>query len=125
MPALTFATAFWAMGGWIQSQANTLAIWCMFAQAVPKFQDSSRFVALPTLCKTGTMNPAVHHPHMMGFIAALPLVINVIVFVIIWMRALALHINPYTYPVFVGSKDYGETMGLVTKGRLKVVVIAQ
>ncbi|MDO5522114.1 MAG: DUF5692 family protein, partial [bacterium] len=30
--APTFANALWNKGGWIQNRANTLAIWCMFAQ---------------------------------------------------------------------------------------------
>ena len=30
--APTFAAAFWNKGGWIQNRANTLALWCMFAQ---------------------------------------------------------------------------------------------
>ena len=37
--APTFANAFWNKGGWIQNRANTLAIWCMFAQVLPLFQD--------------------------------------------------------------------------------------
>ena len=32
--APTFANALWNKGGWIQNRANTLALWCMFAQAV-------------------------------------------------------------------------------------------
>ena len=34
--APTFANLFWNKGGWIQNRANTLAIWCMFAQVVPR-----------------------------------------------------------------------------------------
>ena len=33
--APTFANAFWNKGGWIQNRANTLALWCMFAQVFP------------------------------------------------------------------------------------------
>ncbi|MCR4746931.1 MAG: DUF5692 family protein [Clostridiales bacterium] len=48
--APTFANAFWNKGGWIQNRANTLAIWCMWAQVVPMFQLSSRFAAaLPSV----------------------------------------------------------------------------
>ena len=36
--APTFANAFWNKGAWIQNRANTLAIWCMFAQVLPLFQ---------------------------------------------------------------------------------------
>ena len=48
--APTFANAFWNKGAWIQNRANTLAIWCMWAQVVPGFQLSSRFAAaLPSV----------------------------------------------------------------------------
>ena len=48
--APTFANAFWNKGAWIQNRANTLAIWCMWAQVVPLFQLSGRFAAaLPTV----------------------------------------------------------------------------
>ncbi|MBQ1607266.1 MAG: hypothetical protein II092_00195, partial [Lachnospiraceae bacterium] len=44
--APTFANAFWNKGGWIQNRANTLAIWCMFAQIFPVFQLGSKFAAV-------------------------------------------------------------------------------
>ena len=48
--APTFANALWNKGAWIQNRANTLAIWCMFAQVVPQFQLKSRFAAaLPSV----------------------------------------------------------------------------
>jgi len=47
--APTFAAAFWNKGGWIQNRANTLAIWCMFAQVVPLFQLSKTFSVMPTV----------------------------------------------------------------------------
>lgn len=34
--APTFAAALWNKGGWIQNRANTLALWCMFAQVFPR-----------------------------------------------------------------------------------------
>ena len=48
--APTFANAFWNKGAWIQNRANTLAIWCMWAQVVPTFQLVGRFqAALPSV----------------------------------------------------------------------------
>ncbi|MBO4446413.1 MAG: hypothetical protein J5782_05645 [Clostridia bacterium] len=53
--APTFANAFWNKGGWIQNRANTLAIWCMWAQVVPLFQLSGRFAAvLPSVYGNAT-----------------------------------------------------------------------
>nr|WP_305069136.1 DUF5692 family protein [Limosilactobacillus kribbianus] len=112
--APTFAAAFWNKGGWIQNRANTLAIWCMFAQVVPEFQETGKFAVLPVLYKDGVMNPAVHptaaDPHVMGIIAVLSIVINVVVFAIIMKRAKQTHTNPYLHPIFVGTKDYEEAM---------------
>ena len=112
--APTFANMFWNKGGWIQNRANTLAIWCMFAQVFPLFQDHSKFSVLPVLYKDGVMNPPVHptaaDPHMMGIIAVFSIVINVVVFTDIWKRAIKQHINPYLQPVFVGTRDYDEAM---------------
>ena len=55
--APTFANAFWNKGAWIQNRANTLAIWCMWAQVVPAFQLSSRFAAaLPSVYGGATAN---------------------------------------------------------------------
>ena len=47
--APTVANALWNKGGWIQNRANTLAIWCMFAQVVPTFQISKAFSVLPSV----------------------------------------------------------------------------
>ena len=42
--APTFANALWNKGGWIQNRANTLALWCMFAQVFPCLLYTSRCV---------------------------------------------------------------------------------
>ncbi|MBO5513208.1 MAG: hypothetical protein J5961_01295, partial [Mogibacterium sp.] len=53
--APTFANALWNKGAWIQNRANTLAIWCMWAQVVPAFQLSSKFAAaLPSVYGNAT-----------------------------------------------------------------------
>lgn len=38
--APTIAALCWNKGGWIMNRANTLAIWCMFAQVFPLFQET-------------------------------------------------------------------------------------
>jgi hypothetical protein len=38
--APTIAALGWNRGGWIMNRANTLAIWCMFAQVFPLFQET-------------------------------------------------------------------------------------
>ena len=47
--APTFANALWNKGAWIQNRANTLAVWCMFAQAVPTFQICKKFSVMPSV----------------------------------------------------------------------------
>lgn len=51
--APTFANALWNKGGWIQNRANTLALWCMFAQVFPLFQDESRFTTISSVYADG------------------------------------------------------------------------
>ncbi|MDC7300677.1 DUF5692 family protein [Agathobacter ruminis] len=132
--APTFANALWNKGGWIQNRANTLAIWCMFAQVVPLFQLSENFSVLPSLYKgatgsaldlydkaiavyqsgTNTANEVVAgmgitaNPIPQGVVSILALAINVIVLAVIIKRAKAAHINPYKADVFVGTKDFVE-----------------
>lgn len=47
--APTVVNALWNKGAWIQNRANTLAIWCMFAQVVPTFQICKTFSVMPSL----------------------------------------------------------------------------
>ena len=112
--APTFAAAFWNKGGWIQNRANTLAIWCMFAQVFPLFQDQGKFSVLPVLYTDGLMDKTVHpataDPHMMGVIAVLSIAVNLVVFASIMKRAKKQHKNPYKNEIFVGTRDFEEAM---------------
>lgn len=112
--APTFAAAFWNKGGWIQNRANTLALWCMFAQVFPLFQDSSVFSTrtsvYPVDYVMGATAPASANPTAQGVIAVLSLLVNVVVLAAIIKRAKAKNINPYKQEVWVGTKDYNEAM---------------
>lgn len=117
--APTFAAAVWNKGGWIQNRANTLAIWCMFAQIVPAFQDYSKFSVLPSIYgntydKIGYMDasirPTVAHPQAQGVIAVASIVINVVVLAFIIKRSVELKRNPYKNEIWMGTKDYEEAM---------------
>lgn len=112
--APTFANMFWNKGGWIQNRANTLAIWCMFAQVFPLFQDQGKFAVLPVLYADGFMDAATHptaaNPTAMGVIAIVALVANVCVFCHIMMQAKKLHKNPYKEEIFTGTRDFEEAM---------------
>ncbi|MBP5453016.1 MAG: hypothetical protein J6X48_01305 [Lachnospiraceae bacterium] len=127
--APTFANAFWNKGGWIQNRANTLAIWCMFAQVFPLFQITTPFSTLPSLYKGAVENGITAldmtkitsaselaskgitaDPTAQGVVAILALAVNVICLGVIFKRAKALHVNPYKNEVFVGTKDFEEAM---------------
>jgi hypothetical protein len=97
--APTVANALWNKGGWIQNRANTLALWCMFAQVFPMFQDYSNFSV------QSVMNPAINTA-----IAAAALVINVVVLADILRRAKAKGINPWKHEINRGSADFEKAL---------------
>lgn len=97
--APTVAAFFWNKGGWIQNRAFTLAIWCMFAQCVPAFQDYSVFSV-----------QSVNNPNVNLVVSVIALVANVAAFAYIMYRARKLKVNPYLNEVFVGTRDYDQAM---------------
>ena len=119
--APTFANFLWNKGGWIQNRANTLAIWCMFAQVFPMFQDGSVFSVVPVLYEKGTIAAATaagSHPilgtaSVQGFISVLSIAINVVAFGYILKKSFANKKNPYKNEVFTEQKDYKEAMARV------------
>ncbi|MDO4623075.1 MAG: DUF5692 family protein [Eubacteriales bacterium] len=135
--APTFANALWNKGAWIQNRANTLAIWCMFAQVLPLFQLSDTFSVLPSVyggaqelginaltlyekaiavynSGVNTSNEVIAelgitaNPTMQGVWSILALAANVICIAVIIKRSKANKINPFTSDVWVGTKDYEE-----------------
>lgn len=111
--APTFANALWNKGGWIQNRANTLALWCMFAQVFPLFQDASVFTTVPSIYGEGgiaaassaTM-PTVAEPHMQGVISVLSIGINVVALAFIIKRSVEQKKNPYKNEIFTDTKDF-------------------
>ena len=122
--APTFANMFWNKGGWIQNRANTLALWCMFAQVFPLFQVDGIFSTLPVLYKyTGAstgmelskltleqMNAAGAYPVAQGVMSILAVVANVICIAVIIKRAVEQKKNPYKNEIFAGTRDYDQAM---------------
>ena len=108
--APTFANALWNKGGWIQNRANTLALWCMFAQVFPLFQDEGRFAVLPVLYSDGVMNPAVRpasaDPTMQGVVAIIALAVNVVALAFIIKRSIEQKKNPYRSEIFTDQRDF-------------------
>lgn len=115
--APTFANALWNKGGWIQNRANTLALWCMFAQVFPLFQDASRFTTVTSLygeggiaAATGAAMPTVADPKMQGIISVLSIMVNIVAFAFILKRAKAKKTNPWKKEIFTDTKDFQEAM---------------
>ena len=97
--APTVANFFWNKGGWIQNRANTLALWCMFAQVFPMFQDYSVF----------SVN-SVNNPSINLVVSLIALAVNVAAFGYIMYRAKKLGVNPYKREVFKGTRDFDQAM---------------
>jgi len=111
--APTFANFLWNKGGWIQNRANTLAMWCMFAQVFPLFQDNSRFTTVSSVyagggaaAAMGSSMPTAADPKMQGVISVLSIAINVLALAWIIKRAKEQGINPYKQEVFSDTKDF-------------------
>ncbi len=123
--APTFANMLWNKGGWIQNRANTLALWCMFAQVFPLFQDTAPFNVLPslypatyTVADMAAGAPSSVNPTAQGVISIISLAVNVLVFAFIIKRAKKAHINPYTHDVFTDQKDYIEACERLADGEI-------
>ena len=108
--APTVANALWNKGGWIQNRANTLALWCMFAQVFPLFQDRSIFTTIPVLYADGFMDAAVRptlvNPVPQGVISILSIGINALALALIIKRSKGQKKNPYKQEIFTDTKDF-------------------
>lgn len=97
--APTVANMLWNKGGWIQNRANTLALWCMFAQVFPMFQDYSVF-----------STNSVNNPSVNLVVSVIALAVNVAALAYIIYRAKKLGVNPYKHEVFKGTRDFEQAM---------------
>lgn len=82
-------------GAWLQHRAQTLAIWCMFAQTFPTFQDASRFRV-----------DSVYNPTVYTAISAAALAINAAVLVYMIIRVVKTKRNPYMGELYVDNSEY-------------------
>lgn len=121
--APTIAALLWNKGGWIMNRANTLAIWCMYAQVFPLFQeifkDGTRYfpwVTLPVLYRDNTLNhiaaggSANADPTMMTIVSMAALLVNVAAMIYIVHISRKKKINPYTGEVFTAFKYYKDAL---------------
>lgn len=117
--APTIAALIWNKGGWIMNRANTLCIWCMFAQVFPLFQetfhDGTTFYPWATITKQyadGTVSSIVAgtsanaDPTAMTVVSLTALIVNIIALSYIVVKSVKNKKNPYTGEVFTGFKYY-------------------
>jgi len=119
--APTVAAAIWNKGGWIQNRANTLAIWCMFAQVFPQFQDSfPEFGFDSVFAVNSTLNTTTN-----TVVSVIALVANVAAIAYIFYRAKKLGVNPYKQEVFIGTRDYETARARIADGELPEHEVAE
>lgn len=121
--APTIAALLWNKGGWIMNRANTLCIWCMFAQVFPLFQETTAdgtsfypWATITTQYADGTMNGiaagnAVNaDPTAMTVVSALALITNIMAMAYIIFRSIKIRKNPYSNEVFTEFRYYKEAL---------------
>jgi hypothetical protein len=82
-------------GAWLQHRAQTLAIWCMFAQTFPQFLDSSAFTVKST-----------NNPTILFIVSFLALASNVAVFAYMIYKIAKTKRNPYASELYVDIPAY-------------------
>jgi len=88
-------------GAWLQHRAQTLALWCMFAQTIPSFIDKGQFAVASTYNKSA----------LFGF-SLFALLANIAVFVFMIYKVVKTKRNPYTAEVYTDMKKYQEVKAL-------------
>lgn len=84
-------------GAWLQHRAQTLALWCMFAQTFPSFIDKGTFAVSST-------NDTVQL-FLVSFVALLS---NIVVFVYMVYKVVKTKRNPYLYELYTDLGKYHE-----------------
>jgi hypothetical protein len=88
-------------GAWLQHRAQTLALWCMFAQTVPSFIDKGKFAVASTYNETPLF--------LFSFLA---LAANVAVTIYMIYKVVKTKRNPYKGELYVDLKKYREVRSL-------------
>lgn len=84
-------------GAWLQHRAQTLAIWCMFAQTFPNFQDTGVFVV------KSTYNTTIY-----TILGAIALASNIAVFVYMIYKIRKTKRNPYKGELYTDLDEFKE-----------------
>jgi len=84
-------------GAWLQHRAQTLAVWCMFAQTFPNFQDTGMFVV------KSTYNTTIY-----TILGAIALASNIAVFVYMIYKIRKTKRNPYKGELYTDIDEFKE-----------------
>lgn len=88
-------------GAWLQHRAQTLALWCMFAQTVPAFIDEGKFAVASS-----------YNTNWLFFWSFLALAANIVVFIFMVYKTVTTKRNPYKGELYVDMKKYKEIKSL-------------
>lgn len=88
-------------GAWLQHRAHTLALWCMFAQTFPLFQDEGMFKVVST-----------NNPTIMFVVSFIALLSNIGIFVFMIYRIKVSKNNPYKGELFSDLNVYKKIKAL-------------
>ncbi len=88
-------------GGWLQHRAQTLALWCMFAQTFPAFQDVGKFSV------NSTYNETIYF-----IVSFLALAMNIGVLVYMIYKVKKTKRNPYKGELYTDLAKYQEVRAL-------------
>jgi len=99
--APTLVAFFIQKGAWLQHRAQTLAIWCMFAQTFPSFIDNSQFAVKST-----------HNTTALFIVSLAALLSNIAVAVYMVYKVVKTKRNPYTKELYTDLKCYTEVKEL-------------
>jgi hypothetical protein len=88
-------------GAWLQHRAQTLAIWCMFAQTFPAFQDEGAFAVVSSYKEAP----------LFGFSFA-ALAVNIAVFAYMIYKVVKTKRNPYLGELYTDIKEHKEIKAL-------------
>jgi len=99
--APTLVAFFIQKGAWLQHRAQTLALWCMFAQTFPAFIDQSQFAVKST-----------HNTTALFITSLVALLANIAVAVYMLYKVVKTKRNPYTKELYTDLKCYAEVKAL-------------
>lgn len=88
-------------GAWLQHRAQTLALWCMFAQTFPAFIDEGKFAVASTYNETPLF-----------IFSLLSLLFNIVVFIYMVYKKSKTGRHPYKGELYTDLKEYKEIKAL-------------